>query len=341
MKRAPYIPFYPSDWLAGVADLSPAECGVYVNLLMLIYDGGGPIKADFPRLARRLNCPVSTLRAIVIGLCMAKKLTMADGFITNDRAEQELSKRSDKSEKARQSVMHREQKRQKNEGKNPGSDPSSARATTPDFPTETRAVNDRTITERSSNQNQNQNIPPISSDEDIAPPAGGRDAGQADAASPPKPKAANRGSRLPPDWRPSQADTDFAASQGLTHGETTHEAARFRDFWTAQPGAKGCKLDWPATWRNWCRTAGQQAADRRRREARQPVASGNARRPLSIVEVVQQRRAAAPQPSADWGAGSIDVPSRPVQADGAGGGPGNRAASADFGGPSSHWPPAA
>lgn len=27
----------------------------------------------------------------------------------------------------------------------------------------------------------------------------------------------------------------------------------FRDYWCAQPGARGVKLDWEATWRNWCR----------------------------------------------------------------------------------------
>lgn len=28
---------------------------------------------------------------------------------------------------------------------------------------------------------------------------------------------------------------------------------QFRDYWIAQPGQKGCKLDWFATWRNWVR----------------------------------------------------------------------------------------
>ena len=28
---------------------------------------------------------------------------------------------------------------------------------------------------------------------------------------------------------------------------------RFWDYWIAQPGSKGVKLDWLATWRNWCR----------------------------------------------------------------------------------------
>lgn len=27
----------------------------------------------------------------------------------------------------------------------------------------------------------------------------------------------------------------------------------FRDYWIAQPGQKGVKRDWDATWRNWVR----------------------------------------------------------------------------------------
>jgi hypothetical protein len=32
-------------------------------------------------------------------------------------------------------------------------------------------------------------------------------------------------------------------------------ADAFRDHWIAKPGAGGVKLDWLATWRNWCRNA--------------------------------------------------------------------------------------
>ena len=38
------------------------------------------------------------------------------------------------------------------------------------------------------------------------------------------------------------------------------EAESFRDYWRAQPGAKGRKSDWPATWRNWIRRANRSNA---------------------------------------------------------------------------------
>lgn len=31
----------------------------------------------------------------------------------------------------------------------------------------------------------------------------------------------------------------------------------FRDYWIAQPGQKGVKTDWDATWRNWVRRQNQ------------------------------------------------------------------------------------
>lgn len=40
----------------------------------------------------------------------------------------------------------------------------------------------------------------------------------------------------------------------MTRQEIEEEADQFRDYWIAQPGGKGVKLDWLATWRNWIRS---------------------------------------------------------------------------------------
>ncbi|WP_198374043.1 DUF1376 domain-containing protein [Neoroseomonas rubea] len=74
--------------------------------------------------------------------------------------------------------------------------------------------------------------------------------------SPPSEARPPRGTRLPDDWQPSPTDRDFACSLGL---DADAVAARFRDFWRAKAGQQGVKLDWSATWRNWCR----QDAERR------------------------------------------------------------------------------
>jgi hypothetical protein len=67
------------------------------------------------------------------------------------------------------------------------------------------------------------------------------------AASPP---SAGNGSRLPNDWQPEEPR--YA-------GADAHILSKFRDYWTAQPGAKGRKADWDATWRNWCRRESERA----------------------------------------------------------------------------------
>lgn len=65
-----------------------------------------------------------------------------------------------------------------------------------------------------------------------------------------------RGSRLPDGWEPLRADLDAAiALLGATRADD--ELAKFRDHWKAQPGSKGVKADWPATWRNWYRRAAE------------------------------------------------------------------------------------
>lgn len=65
-----------------------------------------------------------------------------------------------------------------------------------------------------------------------------------------KGEKAQRASRLPPDFKP---DFDFAREQGIA--DPGQEALKFADYWAAQPGTKGTKADWPATWRNWCRNS--------------------------------------------------------------------------------------
>lgn len=66
--------------------------------------------------------------------------------------------------------------------------------------------------------------------------------------------------RVPEDFIPSQQMRDWFAAEKLHHVvdvRTEHE--KFMDYWRAEPGAKGRKLDWPATWRRWMRTAAERA----------------------------------------------------------------------------------
>lgn len=60
-----------------------------------------------------------------------------------------------------------------------------------------------------------------------------------------------RGSRLPVDWVPSPDTLAALSAEGCTNAKDALPS--FRDYWNAVPGAKGVKLDWEGTYRNWCR----------------------------------------------------------------------------------------
>lgn len=75
-------------------------------------------------------------------------------------------------------------------------------------------------------------------------------------------KRQNRGTRIAPDWSLSEADRSFAKQEGFSDWEIQREVQKFRDFWTACAGAKGVKLDWSATWRQWIRNGADRAGKR-------------------------------------------------------------------------------
>lgn len=97
-----------------------------------------------------------------------------------------------------------------------------------------------------------------------------------------KPRTTKRGTRIPDDF----AVTDDMIAWAREH--TPHVGAReteaFVDYWRSAPGAKGVKVDWEATWRNWMRRAQENATrpgaalairgDRRPSTTDQRVAAG-------------------------------------------------------------------
>lgn len=66
-------------------------------------------------------------------------------------------------------------------------------------------------------------------------------------------KENKRGSRLPQDFFFPKDWCDFIAEQRPElNAQKTFD--QFKDYWIAQAGQKGVKLDWFATWRNWVRS---------------------------------------------------------------------------------------
>lgn len=73
--------------------------------------------------------------------------------------------------------------------------------------------------------------------------------------------AKSQSTRLNLDW---ELPDDWAiwAKQNRPELNLNEIADGFKDYWIAQPGAKGRKADWFATWRNWIRTQKQRNQDK-------------------------------------------------------------------------------
>lgn len=96
--------------------------------------------------------------------------------------------------------------------------------------------------------------------------------------------------RIPEDFMPDEKMRAWFAEQKLAQlidGKREHE--KFMDYWRAKPGAPAKKQDWPATWRNWMRTAAERAVPRPWRPGTDAVpTSGAPYRPSTTDQRVGQ-----------------------------------------------------
>jgi uncharacterized protein YdaU (DUF1376 family) len=63
-----------------------------------------------------------------------------------------------------------------------------------------------------------------------------------------------RGTRLAQDWVLTKSLGEWAQTE-RPDLNIRQVAEQFKDYWIAQAGQKGVKLDWSATWRNWVRNS--------------------------------------------------------------------------------------
>jgi hypothetical protein len=82
-----------------------------------------------------------------------------------------------------------------------------------------------------------------------------------------KRETAPRGTRLDPKWIPTSEDVQKIRTE-CTSIDPQREHPEFVDYWIAQPGQKGIKVDWAATWRNWMRRKQRDAESGRIRKSK-------------------------------------------------------------------------
>lgn len=68
-----------------------------------------------------------------------------------------------------------------------------------------------------------------------------------------------KGTRIPIPFDVTETMAAWAATpDGAPGVNWDRETHKFVDYWRSKPGVAGVKLDWPATWRNWMRTASER-----------------------------------------------------------------------------------
>jgi len=107
MSEFPWVRFYPSDWLAGTRGMKASESGVYITLIMMMYERQEPLKLDVGRLARVCGASNAAFKRSLDALVEDGKIERLDDLLWNSRVDREVKNRSEKSEIARQSANQR------------------------------------------------------------------------------------------------------------------------------------------------------------------------------------------------------------------------------------------
>lgn len=228
-KPTSWMPLYIADYLADTAHLTAAQSGAYLHLIMSYWRAGGPLRMDDGALARTARMtPDEWSDAAPIVLAFFR---CADGVLQHSRIDRELA----------EAATRYDARRKRTEAATAA---RMARNVTTDVTS--NVTTNVTFTQP---QPQPQPQPPFPTERTSPAPVASGGAGGTRAAR------ADRGTRLPEDWSPSDEDRAFAASLGVA---VEREAASFRDYWHAKPGADGRKTNWSATWRNWVRRSSER-----------------------------------------------------------------------------------
>ena len=195
-----YYQFNIGDYQSHTSHLSEMEDLVYRRLLDWYYLHETPIPLDEAEVSRQIRMRSHTES---IAIVLREYFERTDVGWIHHRANKEIAKAGDKSEKASASAKARWSKKDANA-----------------LPTQ-------------SESNATHNTLPITQDTKHI-------------------KENKRGSRLSQDFI-FPSDWLVFCKQERPDLQPVQTFEKFKDYWIAQAGQKGVKLDWFATWRNWVR----------------------------------------------------------------------------------------
>lgn len=215
-----YYKFNLSDWSLSTSHLTLEEEAIYFRLINFYYDTELPIPTETKQVFRRLRIGShADLAMCILGEFFELE---PDGW-HHRRCDSVISEYHGKAETSRENGKKggRPSKRSLRETqKNPAG-----------FVREPRANPDETLTK---------NQEPLTNNHNLLVP---------ESEKPTR----SQGSRFPPDFEFPDEWRTWAKTE-RSDVDPDDAFSRFRDYWISQPGVKGRKADWFATWRNWIRS---------------------------------------------------------------------------------------
>jgi len=205
----------PAAWDFGTAELTLEQEAAYLRIVNAIHKHDAPVPNVDRILAGLFRCSTRKAKALVSALVDAGKIHIEGGKIWNERARSDLVQR----QLASGSAALRGSKGGRTRANN------AANALKNNEPAQANAssrIEENRIVKEDTN---------VSS------------------------KKTTRGTRLKSDWVLPNEWGQWAVSQQIPEPAVRAEADKFRDYWHSVAGSKGVKLDWFATWRNWCRNS--------------------------------------------------------------------------------------
>ncbi len=234
MSNRPSFQFYPADWRKdpSLSVCSMAAKGLWIELLCIAHESGcyGVLEIN--------GKPMSVQQ-------IARSVGESPASVSKLLAELEsagvFSRREDGAILSRRMLRDEHIRKVRTDAGKQGGNPNLLKQNTSNL----LKQNDKQSPTPSSSSSSSNNTNPLTPSE-LSPPCE-------------KPvildSKTSSGTRLPSDWKPPPEYLSFAVNE--LHDKSPPEIMRiadgFRDYWIAQPGTKGRKTDWLATWRNWIR----------------------------------------------------------------------------------------
>lgn len=233
-KRDLWFPLYVNDYLGDTMHLTTAQHGAYFLLLMGAWKRGARLPDDDRQLAAIARMSASEWQEV--GPILREFFDVDAGELVQKRLADEYERTQNVCERNRNNGALGGRPRRSETQTKPNGNPNETQTETQTEPSQNPNPNPK--------KTQSQSQSHIETDKSVSLGA-------------PAATTKNQGSRLSPEWKPSQGDRDFARGEGLTEREVIRQADMFRDYWLSKAGANAIKRDWSGAWRNWIRKAAE------------------------------------------------------------------------------------